>query len=532
MAEYNNGGLDSKSLAERKSKRLEEALSAYTHEQTKETVSKLLEAYVDDGKNYFGAGTRDTTLYFADDEYIREIEKEKAASSQSEDETDLSDEPKTEKSSIASKLQKLTSIIPGIDSQEEKEEDVHSVSEADRSNVIPISRLDERFAEKAAEQAEPETEKAMPKTYQEAAAEIDEQAATAVEELMENLPEEPEAEKINEEKESADTENSADDSSVAPEAEKEKAPVKSAKPEPEPTIVIEPVKAEDIEKQDETEEETEEMRREFFDNEVEIDEVPRRRRKKAEPQEVQEEKAPVIEEEDEDDYEDDDYEDDYEDDFEDKKGKFGGFFSRKKRNDDFFDDDDDYDDDDFDDDDYYDDDDYDDEGIFTFKRVLNIIIIVALICSTAFFAASNYTNTKKLETANTQINELNNGNAAGSADEQINDLKAQIDTLTAENERLKAGTTPDNTGNTGTVTPAPSGASSTTISGTAPADDNGSSTSSASGKTYTIKAGDTGSKICNAVYGQYTPELWDGILAANGMTTSTVYHPGDVLQIP
>ena len=76
MAEYKNSGLDRKSLAEIKSKRLEEALSAYTPEQTKETVSKLLEAYTDDGKNYFGAGARDTTLYFADDEYIREIEKE------------------------------------------------------------------------------------------------------------------------------------------------------------------------------------------------------------------------------------------------------------------------------------------------------------------------------------------------------------------------------------------------------------------------------------------------------------------------
>ena len=42
MAEYKNSGLDRKSLAEIKSKRLEEALSAYTPEQTKETVKIIL----------------------------------------------------------------------------------------------------------------------------------------------------------------------------------------------------------------------------------------------------------------------------------------------------------------------------------------------------------------------------------------------------------------------------------------------------------------------------------------------------------
>ena len=150
-----------------------------------------------------------------------------------------------------------------------------------------------------------------------------------------------------------------------------------------------------------------------------------------------------------------------------------------------------------DDDDYYDDD-YYDEGSFTFKKVLNVIVIIALICSTAFFAASNYTNTKKLESANTQINELNNGNGSNS-DEQINELKAKVDELTAENERLKSSaSTPSNTSEPQTA----------------------------------AAASNTGSKICNAVYGQYTEELWQKILAANGMTTSTVYHPGDVLQIP
>ena len=73
MAQYKSSGLDSKALAERKSKRLEEALSAYTPEQTKLTVNKLLEDFVDEsGNNYFEAGKRDTTLYFADENYIKE----------------------------------------------------------------------------------------------------------------------------------------------------------------------------------------------------------------------------------------------------------------------------------------------------------------------------------------------------------------------------------------------------------------------------------------------------------------------------
>ena len=97
--------------------------------------------------------------------------------------------------------------------------------------------------------------------------------------------------------------------------------------------------------------------------------------------------------------------------------------------------------------------------------------------------------------------------------------------MTAENERLK--------GNTGTAanTSEPTSAAATTSAATG-TETSDSSTTTGSGSTYTIQPGDTGSKICTAVYGQYTEELWQGILDANGMTTSTVYHPGDVLQIP
>lgn len=475
MAEYKNGGLDSKALAERKSKRLEEALSAFSPEQTKQTVSKLLEEYVDEsGKNYFGAGTRDTTLYFADDEYIREIEKEK-------------DHSKEEKISVVDKLHKLTSIIP---KSEHKEDAAEEISEDSAKNTEDTNNETVQ---------EYENEKAESSAAEEITADL---------ETEENKSVETAAETVNE---NSDTAKATEESM----------------PEPEPTIIITPVKAEDIKEQASTEEDTKEMRREFFDNEIEVDEVPRRRRKLAEVENetVLEEKN--VPETDTEDMDDSDYDDDFEEDEKEKKNKFGSFFKRKKKDDPF----DDEFDDEFDDDDYYDDDDddYYDEGSFTFKKVLNVIVIIALICSTAFFAASNYTNTKKLESANTQINELNNGNGSNS-DEQINELKAKVDELTAENERLKSSaSTPSNTSEPQTAALS-SNTGSTTISGTAPADENSSSTGS--GTTYTIKAGDTGSKICNAVYGQYTEELWQKILAANGMTTSTVYHPGDVLQIP
>lgn len=478
MAQYKNSGLDGKTLAERKSKRLEEALSAYTPEQTKQTVSKLLEDFVDEsGKNYFGAGTRDTTLYFADDEYIREIEKEK--------DKDKVKENKAEKKSVVDKLHKLTSILPNAENREEEKSE-KKVSEAERSN------------------------KGMLYSDESVSIEIDK----SDDETKPMVSKEEVTKKSSDEEieDSYETESSAVISEEETEPEFEK---RVDVPEPEPTIVITPVRTEDSKEED-----TEEMRREFFDNEIEVEAVPRRRRKQTDADlPVEEKKAPEISLDDI----DDDYEEDFEEE-EEKKSKFGNFFKRKK-NEDLFDDD--FDDDDFDDDDFEYDDDYED-GTFTFKKVLNAIVIIALICSTAFFAASNYSNIKKLESANTQINELNNG-ALGNSEEQINELKAKVDELTAENEKLKGGNLV-NTNSSELTSAATTGKNSTTISGTAPSEEG--NTNSGSGTTYTIKAGDTGSKICKAVYGQYTDELWQKILSANGMTTSSVYHPGDTLQIP
>lgn len=80
MAERKKKSNYSSSLPDDKSKRLESALSSYSPDETKKAVGKLLEAYIDDGgKNYFGAERRDTTLYFADDDYIKEVKKTKSS---------------------------------------------------------------------------------------------------------------------------------------------------------------------------------------------------------------------------------------------------------------------------------------------------------------------------------------------------------------------------------------------------------------------------------------------------------------------
>ena len=515
MAEYKRGGLDSKALAERKSKRLQEALSAFTPEQTKETVSKLLEEYVDEsGKNYFGAGTRDTTLYFADDEYIREIEKEKNKNRKPE-----------KKSSVVNKFHKLTSIIPKSEHNEDNKETSSQTKSLSSDNNTEQDTDLKSIAEIVSEKEEKINNDRV--VLHEKASQVEESSNEISSDIQKS---EPAA--INTPLRDTSENKNETSTQTFPEPEptvvitpvkdtdeiKEKQKAETV-PEPEPTIVIKPVKEDDIKTKTPAKEETNQMRREFFDNEIEVEEVPRRRRKQADPETIEKDKqAPDIN------IDEDDNKDPFPEDteIEEKKSKFGSFFKRKKS--DPFDDDFD-EDEEFDDDDYYDDedDDYDYEEGITFKKVLNAVVIIALICSTAFFAASNYSNLKKLESANTQINELNNG-TSGNSEDEINALKTQVDTLTAENERLK--------GNTGT----PANTSEPTSS-SAPAADSGndssdSTTGTGSGSTYTIKAGDTGSKICTAVYGQYTEELWQKILEANGMTTSTVYHPGDVLQIP
>jgi nucleoid-associated protein YgaU len=144
-----------------------------------------------------------------------------------------------------------------------------------------------------------------------------------------------------------------------------------------------------------------------------------------------------------------------------------------------------------------------------------------------------YTYKTKFDSAASQIKEFQSQGVTQASsvenESEISSLQAQVATLKEENAKLKsstsqAATTAASEGVTQALQVV--GSDDTTQATTQ------SASSTASGKTYTVKEGDTGSKICAEVYGSYTEEGWEKILSANGMTTSTVYHPGQVLKIP
>lgn len=499
-----------KRFAERSSQRLKRDLDMFSDEKANEIVNEIFDAYAEDGdKNFFRAGYRDDTL-FLDEDYVDKMESFKK------------EEREKKTGSVAEKLGKLKNFIPKVDlksiarKEEELDDDFkenfadeNSVTGEEEQEVVETETTKEEqmaqddFVEEAdaeeeleEEEVEPEVEEAEPEAHEELEDEVEPEVEEVKPEVYEELEDEAEP----------DVEDETEDGQVTDE------------PENEPTIVITSInrKVKDEVIKEPNPKEDDDMRREFFDDEEEVQAVPRRRRKVAEEpvEETVKTEEPVettdVEENDE----------------EEKKNKFGNFFKRK--NSDPFDDD--YDDEDYDDDDYFDDD-YDDyyEERSVVGKVVSALVIIALICTTAFFAASSYTNAKKLESANSQIEELKNGTAGGSS-EEINSLKAQIDQLTAENTRLKNGGTATEPVSTVTPGTTATGTPSTTITGQAPAEQG--STPTANATTYTVKQGDTGSKICKAVYGQYSDELWNKILSANNMNTNSTYHPGDVLQIP
>ncbi len=470
MADEGKKGTYSSTLADRKSKRLESALSSYSSEETKKAVGRLLEAYMDEGgKNYFGAGRRDTTLYFADDDYIKEVDKVKPRRSAA--------------------------------ARNNEEKDVH--------NPIPDNA---EFAETSEEQT---TEPKQTKDKEKAVTSID------------------------------------------------------------PTIVIDPERIRSAEKlaednakegsdiNESTEEETPEMK---HNDEFEEEVVPRRRRsagRKPEPEPEIEENEDEIEYED-DEYDDDEYDDEeyeeYEydddeyDDDEEYEEKKGGLFSVFKKNKHSYDDEDDeeyedleeydeeYDDEEYDDE--YDDDDYDESAV-SVRKIFHIIFVVLLICAVAALAAMCYSYKNNYDSARQQIEQLQ-GEGGTSTAEQINELKAQVEQLKAENAQLKNGRTGGNntegsgSGAAGEGSAANASADAQAAGGIQTADgapssvvdDTSGATSSNSGGTYTVQAGDnTGVKLCTNVYGQYTPELWNKLCQANGKSGSD-FVVGEEIIVP
>ncbi len=158
-----------------------------------------------------------------------------------------------------------------------------------------------------------------------------------------------------------------------------------------------------------------------------------------------------------------------------------------------------------------------------------IIVILAVIC--VFFFIKYSSASSKLKEAEATI--TSQDESIKSKDEEIAQLKttaaSQTTAASGEDGESSDDDSPsvefDENGNLIKITD--NGSSDSSDSS-----DSDSSTEYKSGDVYTVQDGDTGSTICKAIYGEYTPELWEKILSANDMTTSTQYYPGDELKVP
>lgn len=592
-----------KQLADERNRRLEDALKSYSSDKTKQAVGKLLEEYIDEnGTNYFTPGSHNATLYFADDDYIKEIEKVKLSDDEelnepeeekngflnwffnrnkkkSEDEydedTDFDEDTETDGSEEGfempdpDELEKhddrlRNGVRPNAEQDETVTEEVQEDDEpietdgADEQLAEEIESVEEIRAEEYASEGEA-VQEAVPENeidgQQNLEAEaVDEQPEVHIEtadeqtelEQTDEQQEIAEQEEVSDEQENTDKENVGEQ--IGDETESESAVPMETIVADKPVLTEETIKAEQEKMKSAENEENEKVK--TVDDELDYidddEETPRRRRArkgKIKPPDIEEdydedddeeEEAPKKSffakfkkhKDEEDDYDDDDLEEDDEPDDESD--------DEIEDEDEYYDDedDDDFDDDDFDDDDF-DDDDYDDEPAISAKKILLIIFVILLIGAVTALSAVCYSYKTKFDSATNQIKELQSqgvtANENGDANTEVSSLQAQVASLTAENARLKNGGAEASTQATSTAAQGATQAvqvvdSDSVVQSTTAA--------TASGKTYTIKAGDNGMKICAEVYGEYTEENWSKILKANGMTDSTVYHPGQVLNIP
>ncbi len=163
------------------------------------------------------------------------------------------------------------------------------------------------------------------------------------------------------------------------------------------------------------------------------------------------------------------------------------------------------------------------------KMLKIVIIVLAVICVFLFF---RYNSVKSdLKNAEDVINTQND--TINSKDEEIANLKASSNGSSDETGEESSSDVEGEDDSAPSVEFDENGnLINITDNGSSEASDTEKKTEYKSGDTYTIKDGDTGSKICQAIYGKYTPELWEKILSANDMTSSSQYYPGDELKIP
>ncbi len=474
MADEDRRGSYASTLADKKSKRLESALSSYSPDETKKAVGRLLEAYMDEGgKNYFGAGRRDTTLYFADDEYIKEIDKEKGSKG-------------------IFKGGKKNVHNADTNAKAEKEPEVSEQSTEAPSTVKPVEPtvseptiiMDEAARKQIrATEADNGTENADSQVA------LKEEPTDDKEETANENGDKSTEEEIPEMKHNGEYDD-VEEEAVPRRRRSHSADVSEQKPKKKPAPPVEEEEDDDYDDFDED-----------LDDDYEYDEDDEKGglfsifRKKRSDEEYDE---------------DEDYDEEYDDEE--------------------YDDEDEYDD--------FDDDEYEESALSVkkiFHVILVVILIcaVAALAAMCYSYKNNYDSAKKqIE------DQLQSSEDGKSPAEQINELKAQVEQLKEENEKLKSGTAgasaADTTGAGSSENTPGSGSGDTTADG-APSsvvDDTSGATGANSGSTYVVQAGDnTGVKLCRNIYGEYTPELWQKLCEANGKS-GTDFVVGEEIIVP
>lgn len=150
--------------------------------------------------------------------------------------------------------------------------------------------------------------------------------------------------------------------------------------------------------------------------------------------------------------------------------------------------------------------------------IFALVIIIIIVSVSLAIRGNRYKN--QLEAAIVQIEEITNANTSSTYETELAELKAKVESLTAENEELKAS--------------GASGAGAAVLSNVEADIEASSSAETDSAEsasdTYTVVEGDTFWKISQSVYGNGAE--YQKILDANGMNENSPLKIGQELKIP
>ncbi|MBQ7266269.1 MAG: hypothetical protein IJS61_09235 [Firmicutes bacterium] len=569
-----------KQLAEERNRRLEEALRSYSPDQTREAVGRLLEEYIDEsGKNYFSPDTKNPTLYFGEDDYIKEVDthkpqaeneekkpgimdwlfnREKHTSKDEEEEEDYEEEEDINGSEKGFEMPAPEELEGKSDKVYPQNAPKHHIYERDEQvEELPEAEEETQDTENIREQEEYKEEKASPKTEEKEASKAPEvkdvpdfvrKAELIRQGKRETEPQFYSAKTDNNDKMDEPTiisngpiltkeiieKNEADTDSQA-HGEEESYTADDGQSEGNIQEAEEKDTAEPIQEEETSQPEGENTKEDEKVDRYKDDDMNRNGRGYGYSgfgNDLEEDDLDALDETNEED----------EDDApsrrrkkSDKKLPFSFNFGRG-------DDDDDEDDEDVDDEEDEDDDDEEYGGGLPPQKLIVIIGGIVIACLIVVLLAMYSSAENRLKIAKQQLAEYAQSGANGDNTE-IESLKSEISSLKAENEKLKntaSAQVAANNGATQSVTAAAepqSQATTADVSANSGSDENtndneNNANGAPSVSSYTVEAGDTGYKICNKVYGRYSDELWEKVMAANGMRVGDVYIPGQVLNMP